>query len=445
MSERNSIERVSSWSRDSVGLKIVVIGVIVLVLLIPSFMIRSLIGERQARRDSATEEVGAQWASLQKVAGPILTIPFLVPFTDSSGHTTTTMRYARFLPDELVIGSDITSETRYRGMFDVLVYTTRLSFAGSFAAPSFAEWSLPADQILWNDATVSFLITDLRGLREYPTLTWNQAKLTTRPSTGPGGGVLTGIHAPVDITPGAGGEGPIAFTATIDLRGSRGLYFEPLGKETRATVAANWNSPSFQGAFLPDERTITADGFSAGWKVLDLNRSYPQAWRGDLDRVRDSGFGVDLIFPVDEYRQSERTAKYAGLFLVLTFVTVFLVEVVSRRRVHPFQYLLIGCALVIFFVLLLSLSEHLPFELAYLIAGGVITLLIAGYARAVLGCLRRAAAVGGIVAVLYGILFVVLQLEDFALLIGSLALVAAIATAMYVTRNIDWYDVRAGG
>ena len=208
-------------------------------------------------------------------------------------------------------------------------------------------------------------------------------------------------------------------------------------------MTANWNAPSFQGMFLPNRREITGDGFTAQWKVLDLNRPYPQQWTGSLSQVQDAFFGVDLIAPVDVYRQSDRTANYAGLFLVLTFTTVFLVEIVSRRRVHPLQYLLIGCALVVFFVLLLSLSEHLPFWAAYLIAGATITLLIAGYARAVLGGLKGAAVVGGIVAALYAVLFVVLQLEDLALLIGSLALVAAIAATMYITRNIDWYDVTA--
>lgn len=441
MDDLNPIERLGEWVKNSIGLKLFVILTIILVLLIPSSMIRSLIREREGRQADAIAEISSHWASAQNVGGPFLSIPYKVTVKGDDDKIETKTRYARFLPTKLSIVGDIDAETRYRGMFDALVYTSTLNLSGTFPEPSFDDWDLAEDQILWDDAFVSFLISDLRGLRDYPTLTWNDTNLTTRPSPGPGGGDLAGIYAPVSLSLDENGLGPTAFSASITLKGSRGLYFLPLGKETSASITSNWHSPSFQGSFLPDTRETSDSGFAANWKVLDLNRSYPQQWRGDLARVQKSRFGVDLISPVDEYRQTTRSAKYAGLFLLLTFVAVFLVEIASRRKVHPFQYLLIGCALVVFFVLLLSLSEHMSFSLAYVIASGTITLLIGAYARAALRRLGGAAIVGGIVATLYAVLYVVLQLEDFALLIGSLALLLAIAAVMYFTRSIDWYNV----
>jgi inner membrane protein len=227
----------------------------------------------------------------------------------------------------------------------------------------------------------------------------------------------------------------------VELDGSPQLQFLPLGRITNVELSSAWRDPSFCGAFLPDSHEISEDGFSAHWKVLDLNRSYPQRWQDTAYQTRASAFGVELMFPVDGYHKTSRTTKYAILFIALTFLSLFMTEILTRRRVHPVQYLLVGFALCVFYSLLLALMEHVGFGRAYLVSAAATVLLIGGYTRAVLGGWAMAALIGGIVTAIYAYLYVVLQLEDYALLMGSGGLFVALALVMYLTRRIDWYAV----
>jgi inner membrane protein len=251
--------------------------------------------------------------------------------------------------------------------------------------------------------------------------------------------VTSGVHSDVAIPP---GDAPIPFAIDLPLKGSAGAYWVPLGKTTNVSIASNWGSPSFQGNWLPERRTVGAKGFEADWAIAYLGRNFPQAWREQevsrqaFDQAR---FGLDLIETTDHYQMAARSVNYAALFLLLLFATVWLVEVLARVSVHPIQYLLVGSAMCVFYLLELSLSEHLGFGVAYLVATVAIVVQIAAYCASVLRTWPRALAVGGMTAALFGYLYVVLTNEDYALLIGSLGVFALLALIMRLTRRVDWW------
>jgi inner membrane protein len=272
------------------------------------------------------------------------------------------------------------------------------------------------------------------------------------PGLGDFGGAGSGIHAALKGRMGGaaevrgagkpeGREGKSAFSFTLSLNGSLGTFFAPLGRGTKVTLTSNWSDPSFQGNWLPTERDVRADGFVARWSIASLGRNYPQRSNSPspgLEEMEKSKFGVNLLIPVDVYRMSERSVKYEALFLLLTFLALWMFEVLSNRRVHSLQYLLVGAAMCLFYLLLLSVSEHVGFLRAYLLASLSVVALITAYSAAVLHGARRALVVGGVVAALYFYLYILLNNEDYALLIGSVGLFAVLATVMYLTRKIDW-------
>ncbi|MBC7446588.1 MAG: cell envelope integrity protein CreD, partial [Hymenobacteraceae bacterium] len=255
-----------------------------------------------------------------------------------------------------------------------------------------------------------------------------------------------GLNVRVPIADAAALAQRHAFSFDLDLNGSTGLLVAPLGRTTTVHLSSGWPSPSFIGEFLPRQRKVGADGFSADWRVLNLNRNYPQRWRtGDGQRpsVDASTFGVRLLVPVDEYQKSTRAVKYALLPLALTFLIFFFVEVLQRRRIHPVQYLLVGFALVIFYLLLIALGEYIRFNVAYLTAAVVVIGLVTAY---VAGIFRRrdlTLVTAGVLTLIYGFVYIILQLEDYALLIGAFGLLLILALVMYLSRRIDWYATGA--
>jgi inner membrane protein len=231
------------------------------------------------------------------------------------------------------------------------------------------------------------------------------------------------------------------FSLELNLNGSEQLRFIPMGETTRVNLESTWPSPSFNGAFLPVSRQVSNNGFSATWNILHLNRNFPQFWVGNQYMVGESSFGLRLLITADIYQKSIRISKYAVMFIVFTFSAFFFSEVISRKRVHPIQYILIGLAIILFYVLLLSLSEHLNFDLAYILSAAAITTIITGYSRGILKSNYFALTVFGILIVLYAYLYIVLQLEDYALLMGGIGLFMVLTTVMYITRKIDWYSL----
>lgn len=459
MENASFFERLNSWVRHSVTIKLLSMGLLILLLLIPAFMIQDLIREREYRQQEAIREVSGTWSFAQTVAGPILMIPYNVYHTTDNGQLIETTQYAYFLPDRLAVDGDVLPETRYRGIYEVVVYSSQLKVTGQFPTPDFSDWSIRPEDILWQEATVLVGLSDLRGINETVELQWNDDTLAFnpgiegQPQTGSAAtqvydpmmemasaNVLeSGISVRVPVTAQAPETGVYTFAFDLDLNGSQALRFVPLGRETNVQLASTWATPSFDGAFLPDERTVTDDGFSSDWRVLHLNRNYPQQWRGTSVALNESAFGVTLLVPVDQYQKSMRAAKYAILVIALTFLVFFFAEIRNRERVHPFQYILVGLALCLFYTLLLAASEQVAFNLAYVVAGLATIGLVTAYTRSIFASRTLSLLTGGVLLVLYGFVFVILQLQDFALLVGSIGLFVALALTMYLSRNIDWY------
>ena len=426
------------WQRHAVTIKGIIIFFLVFALLIPAFMIQDLISEREQRQREAILEVSSKWGQSQTVSGPVLVIPFEQISRDSDNkEVSRATKYAYFLPEMLSVNTVVNPEKRHRGIFDVVLYSSRITLDGSFNPPMMQNLIPAGAAILWEKASLLIGIPDLRGLEDQVKMDWNGQTLVFDPGVPVAGVAESGIHVPVMLN--AGGAGPYSFRIDLALKGSGSLFFTPVGKITTVKMNSPWSDPGFTGAFLPDQKTLSAAGFNADWKVLNLNRNYPQQWTSDqLMSFGNSAFGVDFLLPVDNYQKSMRSVKYAILFISLTFLTVFFIEMRQRNRVHPFQYALIGLALVIFYTLLVSISEQLSFNSAYGIAAAMTIGLTGLYARSLFDSNRMALLVSGTMAVLYGFLFVVLQQQDYALLIGSLGLFVILAVVMYVSRRINW-------
>jgi inner membrane protein len=427
--------------------RIVLIGVLIILLQIPISMIRGVVSERQARRLEAAGEITSKWGKKQNIIGPILTIPYLEKVSQTVGYGTTQIqtktRYAHFLPDDLQITGTIDSEVRYRGIFKVPVYRLSINSTGQFPRLDFSEWGIDLRDVVWEQAHLMVRISDARAITNQAFLTWNKDKIEFLPGVGEYGGNNTGIHVPLK---GHLLEGPSKFSYQLELNGSEGVYFAPFGGNSTVDMKSNWTDPSFQGNWLPSERSINGKGFKAKWDIPLIGRSYPRKWISEHNvenAIFSSLFGVDLIIPVDQYRMSQRSIKYVILFLTLTFATLWLFEILIKVRIHIIQYLLVGVGMCLFYLLELSLSEHLSFFIAYICASLAVVLLVFAYCIAVLKSIKRAAITGGVVTLLYGYLYVLLMNQDYALLIGSVGLFLVLATVMYLTRKVDWYSLKS--
>lgn len=435
---------------QSPALKAILVGILTALLLIPLGMVMALIHEREGTRDAAEVEVSQKWGAQQTLGGPVLLVPYLTRAVDANGQSQIVTAHATLLPRSLQIEGELTPEVRYRGIFEVPLYTVELRVSGTFAPEELSELSIPETDLLWQDAVLSVGIPDPRGIRQTVTLFWDETERDFEPGAGTGSVFPSGIHVGIGEHLDGSADGSAipthAFHFALALHGSRHLAFVPMGQDTRIRLVSAWPSPSFTGAFLPDDRSVGAEGFSAEWQLYYLGRSYPQRWTtGEVDYsvVEASAAGVDLLLPVDTYLKSMRSAKYGVLFLVATFGAYFLFEILGRSRIHPFQYLLVGSALVVFYVLLLSLSEHLGFDLAYGLAAVATLGLILGYSSFILRRAARLAGLGALLGGLYVFLYVLLQLEDLALLLGSIGLFLALAAVMWITRRVDWYALHA--
>lgn len=441
----NQINSLRNLTRYSPLLQVLLVGFLILLLQIPISMIEGIIRERETRRDQAMEEVTDKWGKEQTIIGPMVTVPYIRRWVDLDKHDKRIirkeLRHVNFLPEILGIDGIVENKVRYRGIFKIPVYSATLNIKGRFARPDLSDWCDTPEDILWQRAQLSMQITDVRAIKDRVTLQWNKKNILFLPGSGEFGGTDPGIHVPLEVN--MAGE-YFDFSLSLNLNGSGGLYFAPFGRETTVNLEANWPDPSFQGNWLPTRRTITDDGFKATWEIPYLGRNYPQRWESTSsyrEQIIGSRFGTNFISPVDNYRMSQRSVKYEILFLLLTFLSIWLFEIISKLRVHSLQYLLVGAAMCLFYLLHLSLSEHLGFLSAYLIASSAIVILITAYSMVILKTGRRAATIGAILTALYTYLYILLQEEDYALLIGSVGLFIVLGILMYITRKIDWFNV----
>jgi inner membrane protein len=445
----------------SPGFKFFLILTLALLLTIPMMLVWALVEERSMRAQSVISEIGAQWGEPQTIVGPFLTVPYTMRVITMQGDKQVQeLRTERavFLPEDLAIDAKSSSKILERSIFKAAVYNGVAQLSGRFAAPDMAAVAPDAVAVRWPDATFSLGISDVSGLKIASDITLagplggvlaGQSKLPFEPSIGVTSSGMTGIHARIGklatnaVPSGATTLPALDFSMSLDFTGSQSLTFAPVARETRISLTSDWPHPSFSGAFLPTDRAVTADGFSASWKVPHLARSVPQVWTtseqnftvGELNAYL---FGVNLYTPIDIYDLATRSLKYGLMFVAAGFMAVFLMEVAARRPVHPVQYLFVGLSLIFFFVLLLSLAEHIGFALAYIIAAGVNAAMLGIYVGRSLKSSLRGLVMTGILLILFGLLYLMLVLEDYALLAGAVAGFTMLTAAMFLTLRIDW-------
>ncbi len=442
--ENSVLNRFGTWVKNSLLVKLFSIGFLILLLLIPNSMIDGLISERQFRLQEATREVSASWGAEQTLTGPILSIPYSEWTQIEDGKKVESINIAHFLPLSLNVSGMVNPELRKRGIYDIVLYQTELLITGKFSQPDFAALHIKPENVHWEQAKLSVGISGMSGIKNSINLNWSGADIRLEPGTANSSILAAGVSNDVPLQ---AENGEYTFSIPLKLNGHGFLKFEPLGKETKVALESGWPSPSFEGEFLPDNREITPQGFKAAWTVLDLNRNYPQQWKNDdysfvpeINQNRTS-FGVRLIQTVDGYAKTERSSKYAILVIGLTFLIYFFFETLRKFHIHPFQYFLVGLALSVFYLLLLSLSEHLGFNVAYFLAAAVTVGLITMYSAGVFKIRRLTLQLFLLLSLIYGFIFIVLQLEDYALLAGSIGIFIALAAVMFYSRNVDWYNL----
>jgi inner membrane protein len=431
--------------KKNIYLKLLVITGLILVLLIPTTMVKNLILEREDLQKTSIKEVSAKWGQSQTISGPFISIPYdkyVNSFTERGSiyKTVKQKSWLHFLPEKLEVSGSITPEKRYRGIFEVVLYESEFKIKGVFSDFNFEKFDIDKKDVHFEKSTLNIGISDLKGIENQLTLNWNDNVSSFSSGVSTTNIVSTGINSEVSIEEEAAVG--YSFSTSINLNGSQSLYFTPVGKTTDINIKSNWETPSFTGSYLPDSREVSEDGFVANWNILHLNRNYPQSWINASYSIRKSEFGTDLLLPVDNYKKSYRVAKYAILFLLLTFTTFFFVEILKNIFIHPIQYLLVGLALVIFYTLLVSFSEHLKFNASYILSSFLTLFLIAFYTKAVTKNNQISMLVSGILIILYAFIFTIIQLEDYALLIGSLGMFTILGIIMYTSRKIDWANLK---
>jgi len=433
--------------KTNIIFKLGAIFVLIIILLIPVGLVKDLIRERENIQNNAIEEISDKWGGGQTITGPYISIPYdkyVRQFSrkDSTSKIVKLRDYINILPENLNINGTIAPEKRYRGIYEVVVYESKLKISGDFQNFNLKQFDINPNYIHLDKAVLNIGITDLKGIEKQINLKWNKESIPFNSGVNTEDLVYTGVNARVSID--LEKSDKYEFETEIDLKGSQYIYFVPVGKTTDVKLSSDWKTPSFTGAYLPDERTVDEKGFVSDWNVLHLNRNYPQAWISNRYQIGESSFGTDLLLPVDNYKKSNRVAKYAILFVVLTFLVFFFVEVLNKVFIHPIQYLLVGIALVVFYSLLLAFSEHMLFNLSYILSSILTLSLVTAYTSAILKSKKVALMIFGILLTLYLFIFTIIQLEDYALLIGSVGVFVILSIVMYFSRKIDWYQIKLG-
>jgi inner membrane protein len=434
------------WTKSKLLIKALIIGVLALLLLIPTFYVQELIREREDRQKDAIAEVSSKWAAQQTITGPVVVLPFWQEVSETNKAMTRHLAY--FLPDELTVSASLTPQEKYRGIYKVMLYTANSKLRGSFVGIDPAKLRIPAENIIWTEAYVQLNVSDMKGLNDVVKFKWNNQLIELAPNADQAGQSLA---APLNIT-GIDDLKKVDFETDINLSGSDQLLFSPIGKSTTVNLSSSWPHPSFTGDILPQSTSVKDSGFNASWKSMAHKRNFPQQWKDDAFALNTSGtdaqvaggliqkasFGTSLFVPVNSYQKIERSVKYAILCILLTFAAFFLIETVNKKSVHPFQYGLIGLALVLFYTLLLSFSEYIGFDFSYAIASVATIGLIAWFVKGILTSGRLSLILSAVLLLMYTYVFTILQLRDYSLLFGSIGLFITLAVIMHFSKKIQW-------
>lgn len=439
----------TNWLKTSLTARLITVGVLTLLLLIPLSYIKDLIQERMYRQQEVVNEINQKWGGEVILYGPIIKVPYKSQtekkIYNKNGNNyrlevEEEINYAYFFPKELDITSNINPEEKKRGIYTTAVYKSSMNVQGTFTKPDFSETDIKPENIIWDKSKIIVLTSNLKGVNNNIGILFNNQNYP-----------LTSQHQKdhesifhileskfmEDIK--LLQKEDISFAFELSVNGSEQIRFIPIGKETNVNIKSNWKTANFLGEYLPyNSDKISENGFDAKWKVLDINRPFPQQSFEVIPDLYAYAFGVNFMIPVDEYQKSERSAKYGFLVISLTFLVFFLIQSMSKISIHPFQYLMIGIALTMFYTLLISISEHSSFLQAYLIASIAVITLITLYSKSILKLWKFTLLIGTSLTVLYGFIFVIIQLESYALLVGSIGLFSILAAIMFASRKIDW-------
>jgi inner membrane protein len=426
----------SKW-QQSFTLKIALLAVMGLFLLVPIELIKSVIKERQKNSENVKREIASQWAGEQTVSGPVLNIP--VKIFPSVKDAEPYKSVYHLMPETLKAEGEVRTETRYISIYRAIVYSVDLNLAGDFIIPDLNTGE--KHEILWDEAYFTLGISDNRGLKGNVVLNTDLADIDAIPGLRENEVFNSGISFPVSLSE---KEKMISYKLIFTLSGSEGLNFIPLGKTTTVNLRSAWNSPGFKGNFLPAERTVSDNGFSASWLITNLNRNFPQIWTGNAYNISGDSFGVDFVLMVDHYQKSLRSSKYGILFIALTFLALLFAELTVRQKLHVFHYLLVSLALVLFFSLLNALSEHIGFNNAYIIASSSTIILVSLFLWRLNRNYRPALIIGGLLVFLYTFIFVLLSMNDYAYLAGNIGLFILLAVTMGLSVKLRIFN-KAGG
>ena len=423
--------------KNKLLVKGVIIASLALLLMIPSMFVQGVITERQERQREAVTEVSKKWADTQTVTGPVLVVPFSFKKIDMLGRYETSRDLAFFLPDNLDIHSTVTPEKKHRGIYDVMLYSSSIQLNGNFSKLPLEKLKLQPSDMRWDEAYLCMNITDSRGLKQAIKLNWNNTESELNPGMPDQTLFVNSFSTPVKVDS-LNVQNSMHFSSSIKLKGSKKLFFSPVGKQTTVEMNSTWKSPSFAGDQLPDSSVINSEGFKASWESLGQSRPFPQYWKTATYDLETSAFGANLFVEVSGYQQTMRSVKYAILCILLTFAAFFLIEIQNSRSLHPLHYALVGFALILFYTLLLSFSEYTGFNIAYVISSAATIGLITWFAKSLLGSFRLSAVLSVVLVLLYSYVFTILQLQDYALLFGSIGLFLALTVVMYFSKKFKW-------
>lgn len=432
----------------STTFKLFVLGLLSLLLLIPLSLVYALVQERADLAHQAEGQIAAGWGREQSVLLPLLRLSY-VRDRVKEGETVRERAEQLLSPADAKVTASLAVQTRTLGIYALPIYTAQLQIDGHYLPPELTD-AADADGWRLDKVDMAFAPGDLTGLREIRHFALGTQTLNLKPSSerwslSAGASSYDNVARPVlaaDLDWHVLAAGPVAFSVELELAGAKLLQFIPNAAQFELALSGDWPHPGFAGGMLPREREVSAAGFTANWRLLDLSTGMPAIISSaeSLSGWGSQAVGVALVEPGGLYQQNERSAKYGVLVLALTLAALFLTEVLLGVRLHPFHYALVGLALAVFYLLLLAVSEHLGFVRAYLSAAGIVVLMVGGYSAAVMRGWWRGGLSASLLGALYGFLFVLIRAEELSLLLGAVGLTALLAVAMYLTRRFDWYS-----
>lgn len=422
---------------NSILIKAIITGVLILVMLIPTFYVQSLVSEREQRQKEVVSEVTNKWSKQQTFTAPYIYITYQNQENNDTGKPITVKRDLIFLPENLKVDGNIAAEERPRSIYKVLLYKTDVNAAGNF------QLKLPSDisvnQLNFSDAKICLGVTDFKGVEEKMVVKFNNKDYELESGLPTSQIDSNGLSSNIALSM-QDFEKPIEFSVKAKLKGSEQLKFVPLSANSSFNLKSTWSNPSFDGNVLPTSRTVDEKGFQANWIFNKANLPFNTNIKQSSFNKNNFAFGITMVQPADQYVKTMRSVKYAILFIGLTFALFFIIELMQSKPFHPVQYVLVGLGLIIFFTLLLSMSEFILFDYAYIIAAIATILLITLYAKSHFKSFKTASVFASVLTALYGFIFILIRLEDTALLVGSIGLFIVLALIMYASRKINWYQ-----